>query len=280
VKAVEKRGRLYAGKAKTVFETDDADKLILHFRDDTSAFDGERTAALKNKGAVNNHFNAHIMEKLAAAGIATHFEKILGDNESLVKRLDMIGVECVVRNIAAGSICKRLGLEEGRVLDEPLYELFLKDERLAFDTKIGPTTANVPAAPRPARFVCANGWLRRRPPTPRSPRCAAATGTSWNCGARSARSAKKFCANCWTTARAAAAAMAKAGVRARPKLFSSPRASARCRRGRAKPPTSFMFAACMKCCAWSAARCGKCSAPPRRRHSRGAPRWHRFSTTP
>ncbi len=128
--AVEKRGRLYAGKAKTVFETADADRLILHFRDDTSAFDGGRTAALKNKGAVNNYFNAHIMEKLAAAGIATHFEKILGDNESLVKRLDMIGVECVVRNIAAGSICKRLGLEEGLVLDEPLYELFLKDDAL------------------------------------------------------------------------------------------------------------------------------------------------------
>lgn len=127
---MEKRGQLYAGKAKTVFETDHADKLILHFRDDTSAFDGGRTAALKNKGAVNNYFNAHIMEKLAAAGIATHFEKILGDNESLVKRLDMVGVECVVRNIAAGSICKRLGLEEGLTLDQPLYELFLKDDAL------------------------------------------------------------------------------------------------------------------------------------------------------
>lgn len=127
---MEKRQELYRGKAKSVYFTDDNDKLILHFRDDTSAFDGERIEQLQNKGMVNNKFNAFIMQKLQEGGIPTHFERLLNDTESIVKKLDMMPIECVVRNIAAGSICRRLGVKEGIDLDPPTFELFLKNDEL------------------------------------------------------------------------------------------------------------------------------------------------------
>lgn len=127
---MEKRETLYAGKAKSVYTTDDPDKLILHFRDDTSAFDGQRIEQLARKGMVNNRFNAFIMAKLQAAGIPTHFEQLISDNEVLVKRMEMIPVECVVRNIAAGSLCRRLGVQEGIDLTPPTFEFFLKNDAL------------------------------------------------------------------------------------------------------------------------------------------------------
>ncbi|NWN82054.1 MAG: phosphoribosylaminoimidazolesuccinocarboxamide synthase [Halomonas sp.] len=127
---MEKRQELYAGKAKSVFATDDSDRVILQFRDDTSAFDGERMESLARKGMVNNCFNAFIMEKLGEAGVPTHFEKRLSDTQSLVKTLEMIPVECVVRNIAAGSLVKRLGVTEGQELAPPTFELFLKNDAL------------------------------------------------------------------------------------------------------------------------------------------------------
>lgn len=127
---MEKRQQLYAGKAKSVFATDDPDLLVLHFRDDTSAFDGERMESLERKGMVNNRFNAFIMDKLKAAGIPVHIERLLSDTECLVKRLEMIPVECVVRNLAAGSLVKRLGVEEGLALSPPTFELFLKNDKL------------------------------------------------------------------------------------------------------------------------------------------------------
>jgi len=127
---MEKREELYAGKAKSVYTTDNEDLLILHFRNDTSAFDGKKVEQLDRKGMVNNKFNAFIMEKLAAAGIPTHFEKLLSDDECLVKRLEMMPIECVVRNIAAGSICRRYGIEEGVDLNPPTFEFFLKNDDL------------------------------------------------------------------------------------------------------------------------------------------------------
>ena len=127
---MEKRDELYAGKAKSVFTTDDPERLVIVFRNDTSAFDGKKKEALDRKGAVNNQFNAAIMEMLHEAGIPTHFEKLLSANESLVKKLDMIPVECVVRNISAGSLCRRLGVEEGQELNPPTFELFLKNDAL------------------------------------------------------------------------------------------------------------------------------------------------------
>jgi len=127
---MEKREELYAGKAKSVFKTDDPDYMVLEFRNDTSAFDGKRVEQLDRKGMVNNKFNAFIMQKLAQAGIPTHFERLLSDTECLVKRLDMMPVECVVRNLAAGSLVRRLGVEEGMELSPPTFELFLKNDAL------------------------------------------------------------------------------------------------------------------------------------------------------
>lgn len=128
--SVQKQDLLYKGKAKSVFATDNPDYLILHFRDDTSAFNGERIEQLARKGQVNNRFNAYIMQKLSEAGIETHFESQLSEDEVLVKRLTMIPVECVERNYAAGSLVRRLGLEEGQPLNPPTFELFYKDDAL------------------------------------------------------------------------------------------------------------------------------------------------------
>jgi phosphoribosylaminoimidazole-succinocarboxamide synthase len=121
---------LYSGKAKSVFRSEDPDLYVLHFRDDTSAFDGQKVEQLADKGMVNNCFNAFIMEMLSAASIPTHFVKRLNATDSLVKKLNMIPVECVVRNYAAGSICKRFGIEEGLVVDPPTFEFFLKNDAL------------------------------------------------------------------------------------------------------------------------------------------------------
>ncbi len=127
---MEKREELYAGKAKSIYKTDDPDRLIMLFRNDTSAFDGKRIEQLERKGMVNNKFNAFIMTKLQAAGIPTHFEKLLSDTEVLVKKMDMIPVECVIRNLAAGSLVRRLGVQEGLELSPPTFELFLKNDAL------------------------------------------------------------------------------------------------------------------------------------------------------
>jgi len=127
---MQKLEQLYAGKAKSIFKTDDADHLIMLFRNDTSAFDGKRIEQLDRKGMVNNKFNAFIMGKLQAAGIPTHFVKLLSDTESLVKKMQMIPVECVVRNYAAGSLVRRLGVQEGLALTPPTFELFLKNDAL------------------------------------------------------------------------------------------------------------------------------------------------------
>ena len=127
---MEKRQELYAGKEKSVYKTDDDDFVILSFRDDTSAFDGEKVEQLSRKGEVNNKFNAFVMEYLQKSGIPTHFERLLNANESLVKSMEMMAVECVVRNVASGSLCRRLGVEDGLELSPPVFEFFLKNDAL------------------------------------------------------------------------------------------------------------------------------------------------------
>lgn len=127
---MQKLKEIYSGKAKTLFTTENPDYLIVDFRDDTTAFDGTKKAKLTRKGVVNNYFNAFIMQQLEKAGIATHFVKVFSENETVVKHLDMIKVECVVRNIAAGSLCRRLGVKEGLEFDPPLFEFFLKNDEL------------------------------------------------------------------------------------------------------------------------------------------------------
>jgi len=127
---MEKRQELYRGKAKTVYSTDDPNLLVMHYRDDVSAFDGAKLAQLELKGETNNKFNAYIMGKLAAVGVSTHFMRVLNERESLVRAMKMIPIECVVRNICAGSMAKRYGIEEGTRLPEPIIEFFLKSDAL------------------------------------------------------------------------------------------------------------------------------------------------------
>ena len=127
---MKKINEITTGKAKSLFTTESSDRLIMHFRDDTSAFDGKKKEALLGKGAVNNQFNAFIMDHLQSKGIETHHIEVLNSTDSLVHKLDMFPIECVVRNRATGSICRRLGTEDGLVLEAPLFEFFLKDDDL------------------------------------------------------------------------------------------------------------------------------------------------------
>ena len=125
---MQKKAELYRGKAKTVYSTENLDLLVPELRYDTSALDGERIEQFDRKGMINNKFNYFIMTRLQEAGIPTQMEALLSDNEALVKKLDMVPVECVVRNRAAGSLVKRLGVEEGLILNPPLFDLFLKND--------------------------------------------------------------------------------------------------------------------------------------------------------
>jgi phosphoribosylaminoimidazole-succinocarboxamide synthase len=127
---MEKRQELYRGKAKTVYATDDPQRLVMHYRDDVSAFDGAKLAKLDLKGETNNRINAYVMEKLAAAGVPTHFVRLINERESLVKAMKMIPVECVVRNVCAGSMAKRFGVDEGLRLPQPVFEFFYKSDAL------------------------------------------------------------------------------------------------------------------------------------------------------
>ena len=111
---MEKLEKLYEGKAKILYKTSDPDLLIQYFKDDASAFDGKKKGTIVDKGVMNNHMSSRIFEYLEENGVKTHFVKNLNDREMLVKNLDIIPVEVVLRNVAAGSLCKRLGIEEGR----------------------------------------------------------------------------------------------------------------------------------------------------------------------
>jgi len=121
---------LYTGKAKSIYATEDPTQVIIHYRDDTSVGDGARIEQLENKGKINNQFNAAIMQHLQENGVATHFVELLNQDHSVVKHLDMSPVECVVRNIATGSMCRRLGVQEGLELSPPTFEFFLKNDEL------------------------------------------------------------------------------------------------------------------------------------------------------
>jgi phosphoribosylaminoimidazole-succinocarboxamide synthase len=125
------RGKLkYEGKGKRLYASDVAGELIQEFKDDATAFDGIKHDVIAGKGQLNCAISSFFFEKLAAAGIASHYVRKEGPVEMRVKELAMIPVEVVVRNVAAGSICKRLGLEEGMALEWPLTELFYKSDEL------------------------------------------------------------------------------------------------------------------------------------------------------
>ncbi len=121
---------LYEGKAKTVFETDNPNELLIYFKDDATALNGEKHGIIEGKGVINNKISQFFFKQLKARGIKSHFIENVGEREMLVKKLDMIKLEVVVRNIVAGSLVKRLGLEEGTPLTVPVIEYYYKSDEL------------------------------------------------------------------------------------------------------------------------------------------------------
>jgi len=121
---------LYEGKAKRVFKTDDKDRYVVEYKDDATAFNGEKKGSIVGKGVINNKLSTIIFKDLEKRGIETHFIEQLSDSEMLVKAVEIIPIEVIMRNVCAGSITKRLGIEEGTKLDKPLLELCYKNDDL------------------------------------------------------------------------------------------------------------------------------------------------------
>ena len=121
---------LYEGKAKIVYETDEADKLIVYFKDDATAGNGEKKGTIKDKGIINNKMSEFFFKLLKTNGIESHYIETLSEREMAVKSLRMIALEVIVRNVAAGSLAKRLGLPEGTPLNTPVLEYCYKNDEL------------------------------------------------------------------------------------------------------------------------------------------------------
>ncbi len=124
------REKLYEGKAKILYKGPDAGTLIQYFKDDATAFNAQKKAVLDGKGALNNLISAHLFPALGALGIPHHFIERVSDREQLIKQVQIVPVEVIIRNVAAGSICSRLGLTEGAPLPKTLIEFCLKDDAL------------------------------------------------------------------------------------------------------------------------------------------------------
>jgi len=121
---------LYEGKAKMLYEGDSPDELIQVFKDDATAFDGKKKGSIGEKGKLNNTISSKIFEFLEAEGIKTHFLKKISDTEAIVRKVEIIPVEVVIRNIAAGSLSKRMGIQEGLPLNETIVEFYYKSDEL------------------------------------------------------------------------------------------------------------------------------------------------------
>ncbi len=124
------RQQLYEGKAKVIFEGPEAGTLVQYFKDDATAFNAQKKDVISGKGVLNNYISEHIMTAVGDLGIPHHFITRLNDREQLIRKLEIIPIEVVVRNVAAGSICPRLGLEEGAMLNNTLVEFCLKNDSL------------------------------------------------------------------------------------------------------------------------------------------------------
>lgn len=124
------RELLYEGKAKRIFRTDDEQTVLIEYKDSATAFNGQKKADITGKGRLNNEITSLLFLNLQAQGIPSHFIKRISETEQLVKRVTIIPLEVVVRNIAAGSLSKRLGIEEGKELTKPLVEFYLKNDDL------------------------------------------------------------------------------------------------------------------------------------------------------
>lgn len=127
---LERKEQLYEGKAKKVYATSDPNLYIVSYKDDATAFNGLKKGSIEGKGAVNNRMTNHLMQRLEEDGVPTHFVEELNDRETVVKRVEIVPLEVIVRNIAAGSLAKRLGLEEGTKLKATVLEYCYKDDDL------------------------------------------------------------------------------------------------------------------------------------------------------
>ena len=127
---MEKKAQLYEGKAKKVFCTDDPELLIVSYKDDATAFNGLKKGTITGKGVINNKMSNLLMQRLEKSGVPTHFVKELSDRETLVKKVSIVPLEVIVRNIAAGSFSKRYGVEEGEVFASPTNEFSYKNDDL------------------------------------------------------------------------------------------------------------------------------------------------------
>ena len=127
---MERRDQVYEGKAKILYETEDPALLIQYFKDDASAFNAKKLGHIESKGIFNNRISTRLFAEVEAKGIPTHFVKNLSEREMLIKRVDIILVEVVLRNIIAGNLAKRMGVEEGGRLPHPIIDLHLKNDGL------------------------------------------------------------------------------------------------------------------------------------------------------
>ncbi len=127
---MKKGKKLYEGKAKIIYSTSDKNLVIQYFKDDATAFNNEKRTTIEGKGVLNNRISEHILTNLSQIGIENHLVKRLNMREQLIKFVEIIPIEFVIRNVATGSLTKRLGIEDGTVLKEPLIEYCLKDDKL------------------------------------------------------------------------------------------------------------------------------------------------------
>lgn len=127
---MEKKEQLYEGKAKKVFATDDANLVIVDYKDNATAFNGEKKGTITGKGVINNVMSNHMFQLLEQQGVPTHFVEQLSERETLVKKVSIVPLEVIIRNISAGSFAKRFGVEEGIVFDEPTIEFSYKNDEL------------------------------------------------------------------------------------------------------------------------------------------------------
>ena len=127
---MQKKEQMYEGKAKKVFATDDPNLVIVDYKDDATAFNGEKKGTIVGKGAINNVMSNHMFQLLEQQGVPTHFVEQLSERETVVKRVSIVPLEVIIRNISAGSFAKRSGVEEGIVFDEPTVEFSYKNDDL------------------------------------------------------------------------------------------------------------------------------------------------------
>ncbi len=156
VPRVKQREKLYEGKAKIVYATDRPDLIIQYFKDDATAFNALKRGTIVGKGVVNNRMSAVLFERLARAGVPTHYVATLSEREMLCRRMDIIKIETIVRNIVAGSLAKRTGLAEGTPVSPPVVELYYKSDPLG-DPMINEDHVRMLGLARPAELA----WIRR-----------------------------------------------------------------------------------------------------------------------